>query len=92
MKEFPRSLALTLLRAYKWTISPLLLPACRYVPTCSQYALEAVDRYGAMRGSAMAIWRVLRCNPFSRGGIDLVVPSKSSGVAIHGHDTGLCSH
>jgi hypothetical protein len=62
-----------LLRGYKWAISPLLPPACRYVPTCSEYALEAVERYGALRGSFMAAWRVLRCHPFVRGGYDPVV-------------------
>lgn len=47
-------------------------PSCRYVPTCSQYALTAVERYGAWRGGGMALWRLLRCNPFSRGGYDPV--------------------
>ena len=61
-----------LLRAYKWAISPLLLPACRFVPTCSEYAMEAVERHGVVRGGFMAAWRLLRCNPFSRGGLDPV--------------------
>jgi putative membrane protein insertion efficiency factor len=90
MKQISRAVVTIFLRGYKWAISPMLLPACRYVPTCSDYALEAVDRYGAMRGGAMAIWRVLRCNPFSRGGIDLVV--KSSSLPVRSHETGLCSH
>jgi uncharacterized protein len=64
---------LALLRAYRWAVSPLLPPACRYVPTCSEYAMEAVERYGVVRGSAMAAWRVLRCHPFTRGGLDPVV-------------------
>jgi len=59
-----------LLRAYKWAISPLLLPACRYVPTCSEYAMEAVERYGALRGGWMAMLRLLRCHPLARGGYD----------------------
>jgi putative membrane protein insertion efficiency factor len=67
---------LALLRSYKWAISPLLPPSCRYVPTCSEYAAEAVERYGALRGSAMAIWRVLRCHPFVRGGYDPVPISR----------------
>jgi putative membrane protein insertion efficiency factor len=66
---------LALLRAYRWAVSPLLPPACRYVPTCSEYALEAVERYGVFRGSAKAAWRVLRCHPFTRGGLDPVVKS-----------------
>ena len=65
-----------LLRGYQRWISPALLPACRYVPSCSQYALEAVELHGALRGSRLAVWRVLRCHPFVRGGYD-PVPSKS---------------
>jgi putative membrane protein insertion efficiency factor len=64
--------ALQLLRAYKWAISPLFPPACRYVPTCSEYAMEAVERYGALRGGLMAVARLLRCHPFARGGYDPV--------------------
>ena len=60
------------LRFYKRAISPLLPPSCRYTPTCSEYAIEAVDRYGAVRGSFMAVRRVLACNPFARGGYDPV--------------------
>ena len=60
------------MRFYKAKISPGLPPACRYTPTCSEYAIEAVERYGAWRGSIMAIRRVLSCNPFARGGYDPV--------------------
>ena len=63
-----------LLRGYQRWISPALLPACRYVPSCSQYALEAVELHGALRGSLLAGWRVLRCHPFVRGGYDPVPP------------------
>ena len=66
-------LALGLLRLYKRWISPAFPPACRYVPTCSEYAMEAVERYGAMRGGMMAAWRVLRCHPLAKGGLDPVV-------------------
>ena len=65
--------ALSMLRAYKWAVSPMLLPACRYVPTCSEYAIEAIERYGALCGTWMAIRRVLRCHPFAKGGYDPVV-------------------
>jgi uncharacterized protein len=68
-----KQVVLALLRGYKWLISPLLLPSCRYVPTCSEYAMEAVERYGAIRGGLMAAWRVLRCHPFVKGGFDPVV-------------------
>jgi uncharacterized protein len=70
-----RSFVLSLLRAYKWALSPFLLPACRYAPTCSEYAMEAVDRFGVFRGSFMAMRRVLRCHPFVQGGYDPVVKS-----------------
>ncbi|MGA7080701.1 MAG: membrane protein insertion efficiency factor YidD [Terriglobales bacterium] len=67
------SLALQLLRLYKRWISPAFPPSCRYVPTCSEYAMEAVERYGVLRGGAMAAWRLLRCHPFAKGGYDPVV-------------------
>jgi uncharacterized protein len=66
------------LRLYKSLISPSFLPACRYVPTCSEYAAEAVERYGALHGSRMAIWRLLRCHPFTSGGYDPVMMRKDS--------------
>ena len=73
-----KSLALKALRGYKRLISPLLPAACRYVPTCSEYAVEAVERFGVVRGGAMALWRVLRCNPFAKGGVDPVKHSCES--------------
>ena len=72
MRQLGKLLTLEMLRAYKWAISPLFPPSCRYVPTCSEYAMEAVERYGAVRGMLMALWRVLRCHPFARGGYDPV--------------------
>ena len=67
------SLALAMLRLYKRWISPAFPPSCRYVPTCSEYAMEAVERYGALRGGMMAAWRLLRCHPLATGGLDPVV-------------------
>lgn len=61
-----------LLRGYKRWISPMLPVACRYVPTCSEYAIEAIYVHGALRGSALALGRLLRCHPFVRGGYDPV--------------------
>ncbi|HVO79482.1 MAG TPA: membrane protein insertion efficiency factor YidD [Terriglobales bacterium] len=72
MSQIAKTVLLYLLRGYKWAVSPMFPPACRYVPTCSEYAMEAVDRYGVVRGSLMAIWRVLRCHPFAKGGYDPV--------------------
>ena len=67
-----RSLTVALLKLYKRLISPLLPPACRYVPTCSDYAAEAVAQHGFFHGAVLAMWRLLRCNPFARGGYDPV--------------------
>ena len=60
------------LKIYKTLISPLFPAACRYVPSCSEYAAEAVARHGFLLGTALAFWRVLRCNPMARGGYDPV--------------------
>lgn len=68
-----KALAIAMLRQYKRWISPLLAPSCRYVPTCSEYAMEALDRYGVLRGGMMSVWRLLRCHPFVKGGYDPVV-------------------
>ena len=68
MKRF----LIALIRGYQKYISPLIPPSCRFQPTCSQYAIEAVQKYGAWKGGAMAIWRILRCNPFCKGGYDPV--------------------
>lgn len=67
-----QAMLLLLVRGYKWAISPMLPAACRYVPTCSEYAAEAVERHGALRGSALALWRLLRCHPLAGGGYDPV--------------------
>jgi putative membrane protein insertion efficiency factor len=69
------------LRLYRVLISPALGPRCRYYPTCSAYAEEAVRGHGLVRGTALAVWRVLRCNPFSDGGYDPV----PSAAAHHEH-------
>lgn len=74
-----KGLVLLLLRGYKWLVSPLLGPACRYVPSCSEYAMEAVERHGALKGSAKAAWRLLRCHPFAKGGYDPVEKTVASG-------------
>ncbi|HTV66315.1 MAG TPA: membrane protein insertion efficiency factor YidD [Bryocella sp.] len=66
------------LRMYKRWISPTLPHACRFVPTCSEYAMEAVERHGALRGSLMAVARLLRCHPFAHAGVDLVPPAKAN--------------
>ena len=60
------------IRAYKKFISPILPKACRFTPTCSEYAIEAIERFGVIRGSMLASYRIMRCNPFSKGGYDPV--------------------
>ncbi|MGL5648000.1 MAG: membrane protein insertion efficiency factor YidD [Clostridium sp.] len=67
-----KKIVITLIKFYRIRISPMYSPCCKYRPTCSEYALEAVEKYGAIKGSLMAIWRILRCNPFSKGGYDPV--------------------
>ena len=62
-----------LVRFYRAAVSPLKPRSCRYHPTCSAYSLEAIERHGALRGSAMAVKRILRCNPFHPGGFDPVL-------------------
>jgi len=96
MSQILRTLVLVLLRGYKWAISPLLSPACRYVPTCSDYAVEAVDRYGVFRGGLLAVRRVLRCHPFVKGGYDPValsrpVSSKDLNPAPRGLPSASCA-
>ncbi len=68
MKKF----LLAAIRWYRRRISPHTPPSCRFQPTCSEYALTAVERYGVWKGGRMALWRILRCNPFGRGGYDPV--------------------
>ncbi|MBT2506677.1 MULTISPECIES: membrane protein insertion efficiency factor YidD [Streptomyces] len=67
---------LALIKLYQWTISPLLGPVCRYYPSCSHYGFTAIDRHGAVKGTALTAWRILRCNPWSPGGVDHVPPRK----------------
>ena len=68
MKRF----VLSAIQFYRRCISPHFPPCCRYRPTCSEYAYEAIQRFGALRGGALALWRILRCNPFGGSGYDPV--------------------
>lgn len=72
LSAIPRRLMVLLIRGYQVSISPLLPSACRYHPTCSAYAIEAVERYGALRGGWLAARRIARCHPFHAGGYDPV--------------------
>ncbi len=86
-----KPLLIAALRFYKRWMSPLLPASCRYVPSCSEYAAEAVERFGVLHGSALAVWRLLRCHPFAKGGYDPVSRTEyrllhtSSHNHSHGH-------
>lgn len=67
-----KKLLLLLINIYRKGISPYTTPKCKYYPTCSEYAVNAIEKYGALKGTGKAVWRLLRCNPFSKGGIDPV--------------------
>lgn len=68
--------ALWLIKGYKREVSPFLPPACRFIPTCSEYAYTAIERFGVIKGGALALWRIMRCNPFFKGGYDPVPEKK----------------
>lgn len=72
-----RNIPIFFIKIYKKIISPLFPPRCRYYPTCSNYSIEAFRKHGFFKGLILSIWRLLRCNPFSKGGIDYV-PDKFS--------------
>lgn len=67
-----KKMLIALIRFYREAISPYRRPCCRYTPTCSQYAMQAIEKYGALKGGFLAVRRVLRCNPFHKGGYDPV--------------------
>jgi len=74
--SLPAKVAIAFIRAYQRVLSPLLGRRCRFHPTCSAYAVEAIRTKGFWRGLLRALWRILRCNPFNRGGYDPVVPDE----------------
>ena len=79
MRGLIKRAVIFLIRTYQLTLSPRFSHgSCRYTPTCSQYAIEAIEIHGLFKGSLLAIWRILRCNPFSKGGWDPVPPKKQN--------------
>lgn len=72
IRTIPKRVMLCMIRFYRGAISPHLPPSCRYTPTCSVYAMQAIEKYGALKGGWLALRRILRCNPFHKGGYDPV--------------------
>ena len=70
--KLPRKLVISLIKFYQLCISPRIGSHCKYYPTCSEYTKQAVDKYGIIKGSLLGIIRILKCNPFSKGGVDLL--------------------
>ena len=67
-----KKLFLFIIKFYRKYISPMKSTKCPYIPSCSEYGMEAIEKYGALKGGALALWRIIRCNPFSKGGYDPV--------------------
>ena len=67
-----KKLFLFIIKFYRKYISPMKSTKCPYIPSCSEYGMEAIEKYGALKGVALALWRIIRCNPFSKGGYDPV--------------------
>ena len=67
-----RKVLILIIKGYKKVISPLLPPSCRFYPSCSTYAIQSLEQYGILKGSIKAIYRIIRCNPFNKGGYDPV--------------------
>lgn len=74
---------IALIKAYQFAISPMLGPRCKYYPSCSNYAVQALREHGAVRGLGLASWRLLRCNPLSNGGYDPVPPRRACPAHHH---------
>ena len=70
--SFPKRVLIAFVRFYQKEISPAFPACCRFQPTCSQYAIEAIEKHGPWKGLGLAVWRILRCNPFCKGGYDPV--------------------
>jgi uncharacterized protein len=96
VKRWLKAALLALIRAYQRLVSPALGPRCKYYPTCSAYAADAVRELGPLRGSILAAWRVLRCNPLSNGGIDEVADRRlfreRAGAHLYPRATATRSH
>jgi putative membrane protein insertion efficiency factor len=95
MKRFITLLLMAPIRFYRYAVSPLLAPRCRYEPSCSAYALEALQQHGPLRGLWLAVRRIGRCHPWGSHGYDPVPPAtgaKNDTENNTGHDRGSCNH
>ena len=90
LSRIPQLVLVAVLRVYQAVISPMTGPSCRYYPSCSSYALLAVQRHGAIRGTWLAVKRVARCHPWTPGGVDDVPPARGAEpqtcADVHAHD------
>jgi uncharacterized protein len=86
LARFARAVAVAPITVYQRVVSPAIPRRCKYEPTCSRYAVEAIREYGILRGAVLAAWRLLRCNPWSYGGYD---PVEAQRVFATGHRTGV---
>ena len=86
LATLPRRVVVGLIQLYQRVVSPLYGPTCRFYPSCSQYALVAVERHGLVRGTGLAGWRLLRCNPWNPGGVDDVPPVTGQDGPRTAHD------
>ena len=97
VRDLPALFARGLIRGYQLFLSPIFPASCRFHPTCSEYARDALAEHGLLRGLGLSIWRILRCNPWNRGGLDPVPPACSghshgtAHVHKHGHDHAVSS-
>lgn len=76
LRDLPAAVLVGMIRVYQVVISPMSGPTCKYYPSCSHYAVVAIRTHGALRGTGLALWRILRCNPWSLGGVDDVPPAR----------------
>lgn len=86
MSQAVSKVLIALIRVYQYLLSPMYGQTCKYYPSCSNYAIGALREHGVIRGTGLACWRLLRCNPFSNGGYDPVPPRREHGHDHHTHE------
>jgi putative membrane protein insertion efficiency factor len=85
LRGLPAAVLIGMIRVYQAVFSPMTGPTCKYYPSCSQYAIIAIRTHGSLRGTGMALWRILRCNPWSLGGVDDVPPARQASRSRGAH-------